>query len=1248
MLESMAEKMEPHCAIRGNCGKRSFFGSELPCPYDGEPQKLNNTDQIKLISICGTEWEDQSVCCSADQVASLEDSLAKARPLISSCPACEANFVKLFCDFTCSPDQSQFLRVVDTGESSSGQIAATEINYYVSDYFAQTFYNSCKDVKFSATNGYVMDFIGGGAKNASSFLKFLGDEKPLVGSPFQLNFPDQTPSNYSQMNSSVFGCSTSDSLYRCACVDCPESCPSLPHISDNSQCTVGSLPCASFTLFMIYTGIILSLVFTHLYSNFWKHPRNIHIRLQDGAHSPQELLNEDDQFADWDAPTIPPKKPIYPVNKILERFFQRVGYYCSSKPIQIIPLSLFFAALISIGWKYFKVETDPAKLWSSSSSNAAIEKEYFETNFGPFYRAEQIFLVNDTGSVLNHKDTFDYWFDLEDRIRTLEVTFNGTNITLEDICFNPTREACVVQSITQYWGGNIGLVGSDWKKALRSCIEHPTECLPPFGQPLDKSAVLGGYLKEDALTAKALVSSIVVDNHLDPVLNMPAMKWEEELKNMLLNESEKLSEMGLRLSFSAEISLEQELSKSSNSDARIISISYIVMFLYSSLALGGSLFKGKRALVESRFLLGLCGICIVLISVIVSVGFFSLFGIHATLIIAEVIPFLILAIGVDNIFLIAHELERVNETHMDEKVEDRVARALSRIGPSIIFSSTAEALTFALGITVSMPAVRNFAIYATGAVVINTILQTTLFISFLTLDQKRIDSSRADVIPIIRIQTEPIASGNLEGQLAKFIRTTYAPTIMMRNVKVTILTFFIGYFAISCALIPDIALGLDQNVAIPSDSYLISYFDDLKSYFSQGPPVYFVVKDTNTTERSNQQLLCGRFSTCQEYSLLNILEQERNRSELSFISQPTASWIDDFLLWLNPTLDECCLQKEDGSFCSSLRPGCHPCYADDGASSHKWNITMEGLPEGSEFLNYAHAWLSQMPDDSCPLSGKAGYSNAVVLDDNSINIKTSHFRTAHPPLRAQTDYIDAYKNARRISSEIESYSGHRLKVFPYSVFYIFFEQYINIVQNTIFLLLAGFIGIFLISSILLGSIRNTIVLLLTTLMILVDIMGVMVIAQISLNAISLVNLVICMGIAVEFCAHIVRAFTFSETNAHISMENQRSDRAISALCTIGSSVISGITLTKLTGVIVLAFTSSKIFDIYYFRMWFALVILASLHSIVFLPVALELAGSETGYALEDKFPFEEEWRFDNDQRYSEALLHGDGWDSDNE
>jgi len=93
------------------------------------------------------------------------------------------------------------------------------------------------------------------------------------------------------------------------------------------------------------------------------------------------------------------------------------------------------------------------------------------------------------------------------------------------------------------------------------------------------------------------------------------------------------------------------------------------MFLYASIALG-KLSTFPRLLIDSKFTLGICGIFIVLASVSTSVGIFSFLGIKVTLIIAEVIPFLVLAVGVDNMFVVNHVFERLTLKAMgDERVE---------------------------------------------------------------------------------------------------------------------------------------------------------------------------------------------------------------------------------------------------------------------------------------------------------------------------------------------------------------------------------------------------------------------------------------------------------------------------------------------------------------------------------------------------------------------------------------------------
>ena len=335
----------------------------------------------------------------------------------------------------------------------------------------------------------------------------------------------------------------------------------------------------------------------------------------------------------------------------------------------------------------------------------------------------------------------------------------------------------------------------------------------------------------------------------------------------------------------------------------------------------------------------------------------------------------------------------------------------------------------------------------------------------------------------------------------------------------------------------------------------------MNSYLDVGPPVYFVTHDVNVTGRAGQRELCGRFTTCDDYSVANILEAERKRPESSFISEPSASWIDDFMKWLDPAVESCCrVRKLDPSvFCGprDRESRCEPCLLNQ---QPPWNITMRGIPEGDEFMRYLQQWLISPTNEECPVAGAASFGAALSLSEDKNDVVASHFRTFHSPLKTQADFINSFAAAHRIAADISERTG--TSVFPYSLHYVFFDQYAHIISITQEVLGFGLAAVLVITALMLGSWRTGSIVTAVVGLTVTTVMGVMAIWGISLNAISLVNLVISLGIAVEFCAHVARAFMSAGSGLpvdHPAGQKERDERMWTALVDVGPSVSSSLT-----------------------------------------------------------------------------------------
>lgn len=404
--------------------------------------------------------------------------------------------------------------------------------------------------------------------------------------------------------------------------------------------------------------------------------------------------------------------------------------------------------------------------------------------------------------------------------------------------------------------------------------------------------------------ATAVILTFLVNNYHNKSRLIPAMQWEKEFVAFMKNWTATEKPTYMELAFTSERSIEDELDRESQSDVKTILVSYIIMFAYIAVSLG-QVNTCRRLLIDSKITLGLGGVLIVLASVVSSVGLFGFIGLPATLIIIEVIPFLVLAVGVDNIFILVQthqrETRKPTETHAQH-----IGRTLGRVGPSMLLTSVSESCCFFLGSLSDMPAVRAFALYAGMALLFDFLLQVTCFVSLLSLDTLRQESNRFDVCCFIKgSKKENTPQINQEGLLYSFFKSIYVPFLMNKYIRVLVMIVFYGWLCSSIAVAPNIEIGLDQDLSMPEDSYVLNYFKYLKDYLSIGPPVYFVAKNgLNYSDSKAQNAVCGG-QYCDVDSLITQIFEAAKIPESSYIAKPSSSWLDDYIDW-SIANDTCC------------------------------------------------------------------------------------------------------------------------------------------------------------------------------------------------------------------------------------------------------------------------------------------------------------------------------------------------------
>nr|XP_054346385.1 protein patched homolog 2 isoform X2 [Pongo pygmaeus] len=185
---------------------------------------------------------------------------------------------------------------------------------------------------------------------------------------------------------------------------------------------------------------------------------------------------------------------------------------------------------------------------------------------------------------------------------------------------------------------------------------------------------------------------------------------------------------------------------------------------------------------QSQGAVGLAGVLLVALAVASGLGLCALLGITFNAATTQVLPFLALGIGVDDVFLLAHAF---TEALPGTPLQERMGECLQRTGTNVVLTSINNVAAFLMAALVPIPALRAFSLQAAIVVGCTFVAVMLVFPAILSLDLRRRHCQRLDVLccfsspcsaRVIQILPQELGDGTVPVGVAHLTATVQAFT----------------------------------------------------------------------------------------------------------------------------------------------------------------------------------------------------------------------------------------------------------------------------------------------------------------------------------------------------------------------------------------------------------------------------------------------------------------------------------------
>jgi len=262
-------------------------------------------------------------------------------------------------------------------------------------------------------------------------------------------------------------------------------------------------------------------------------------------------------------------------------------------------------------------------------------------------------------------------------------------------------------------------------------------------------------------------------------------------------------------------------------------VNYVVVMVLAALA-----FANCSNYVSSRSTVGLLGVGLAILGFLAALGFAAMIDIKWNIITLWTLPFLIVGIGVDDMFIIHLAVDKEWSNSKGKEPKQVLGDTLADVLAPVTLTSLTNFFMFLVMARSDLAGIYDTAYVAMIAIVMMWVTTVTSLPALIAIDLARQSDNRGELCCLcapVEQKAEQEAQASIAALMSKSVEPAHHSSITSTMGKITIAVLSVAAIIFCGVKMGDLPLGLELNDFFVTDTWQAQYFLDRTQYFPFWP-----------------------------------------------------------------------------------------------------------------------------------------------------------------------------------------------------------------------------------------------------------------------------------------------------------------------------------------------------------------------------------------------------------------------------